>query len=209
MSKLERNLIVIVVAVALSMAWTRIQHIRGASASQASALVAQHAAGTNQTSFGSLAFAAKHATPAQTASPAANQGVDAAARFVTHREHIQPGNVTPPNGLALKNPYAGNASAAASGAKLFISYNCADCHGAEGSGFMAPTLQDGRWHFGGSDAELFESIFEGRPDGMPAWGSLISQDQIWLLVSYVRTLQQNRDVTTENFTGRTVERMGH
>ena len=205
MSKLERTLIMVVVAVALSMAWARVQHIRRANAAEALAL---RGAGTSQTAFGSLALSAQQ-TAAPQASPAPKQGVDAAARFVTHRQHIQPGNVAPPNGLALKNPYAGDASAVATGAKLFISYNCADCHGAEGSGFMAPTLQDGRWHFGGSDAELFESIFEGRPDGMPAWGSLISQDQIWLLVSYVRTLQQNRDVTTENFTGRTVERMGH
>jgi cytochrome c oxidase cbb3-type subunit 3 len=141
----------------------------------------------------------------QRASPPAN----AAGRFVSHPGHIQPGLVKPYAGLALRNPYANDPNARALGAKLFISYNCADCHGAEGSGFMAPTLQDGRWHFGGSDQELFESIYEGRPDGMPAWGSLIADDQIWMLVSYVRTLQGNRTVTTENFTGRTVERMGH
>jgi cytochrome c oxidase cbb3-type subunit 3 len=142
-------------------------------------------------------------------SAARRTGVDPAGRFVSHPGHIQPGLVKPYAGLALRNPYASDPNARALGAKLFISYNCADCHGADGSGFMAPTLQDGRWHFGGSDQELFESIYEGRPDGMPAWGSLIADDQIWMLVSYVRTLQGNRNVTTENFTGRTVERMGH
>jgi mono/diheme cytochrome c family protein len=44
---------------------------------------------------------------------------------------------------------------------------------------------------------------------MPAWGSLISPDQIWMLVSYVRSLEKNKDVTTENFVGKTVERTGH
>jgi len=56
------------------------------------------------------------------------------------------------------------------GAKLFISYNCMDCHGADGSGAMGPSLQDNRWHFGGTPGDVFQSIYEGRPDGMPAWG---------------------------------------
>ena len=44
---------------------------------------------------------------------------------------------------------------------------------------------------------------------MPASGSLISEDQVWLLVSYVRSLDVNKNVTTENFGGKTVERTGH
>lgn len=134
---------------------------------------------------------------------------DLAGRFITHPEHIQPGLVAPPAGLLLRNPYEGDANAVATGAKLFIAYNCIDCHGADGSGAMGPSLADGRWHFGGAPSAVFESIYQGRPEGMPAWGSLISPDQIWLLVSYVRSLETNRNVTTENFTGRTVERTGH
>lgn len=56
--------------------------------------------------------------------------------------------------------------------------------------------------------EVFESIFQGRPDGMPAWGGRISNDQIWMLTAYVRSLP-TKDLSTENFTGRTVERTGH
>ena len=89
------------------------------------------------------------------------------------------------------------------------SYNCIDCHGADGSGAMGPSLADGRWHFGGGPAEVFESIYQGRPDGMPAWGGRIVDDQIWMLVTYVRALSAGRDVSTETFTGRTVERTGH
>ena len=133
---------------------------------------------------------------------------DSSARFVAHPEHIRPGQTTP-RGVVLKNPYAGNAAAIATGAKLFISYNCLDCHGAEGSGAMGPSLADGRWHFGGDDSELFESIYQGRPDGMPAWGSAIAPDQIWMLVSYVKSLNGGKDVSTENFTGKTIERTGH
>ena len=145
--------------------------------------------------------------PSRTQAASAQQ--DLAGRFVSHAEHIQPGMVKPFAGLQLVNPHEGDANAIATGAKLFVAYNCIDCHGADGSGAMGPSLADGRWHFGGQPAEVFESIYQGRPEGMPAWGSLISQDQVWMLVTYVRSLQVNKNVTTENFGGKTVERTGH
>ena len=134
---------------------------------------------------------------------------DLAGRFVSHAEHIQPGMVKPFAGLQLNNPHEGSTKAIETGGKLYVAYNCIDCHGADGGGAMAPSLADGRWHFGGQPDEVFESIYQGRPEGMPAWGSLISDDQVWMLVSYVRSLQANKNVTTENFTGKTVERTGH
>ena len=130
-------------------------------------------------------------------------------RFVRHDEHIQAGLARQRTPGALTNPYEGDARAAADGGKLFVAYNCADCHGAEGSGAMGPSLQDGRWHFGGSPAAVFQSIYEGRPDGMPSWGGRISDDQIWRLVSYVRSLDAGKQVSTEDFTGKLVERTGH
>jgi Cytochrome c, mono- and diheme variants len=110
--------------------------------------------------------------------------------------------------LPIKNLYEGDKGAIATGAKLYVGYNCLDCHGADGSGAMGPSFQDGRWHFGGSPGDVFESIYEGRPDGMPAWGGRISNDQIWMLTAYVRSLS-SKDLSTENFTGKTVERTGH
>ena len=142
---------------------------------------------------------------AQTPAPRA----DSTSRFVSHLEHVQPGGMAIPRGLVLRNPYEGNAAVAATGAKLYVAYNCIDCHGADGSGAMGPSLADGRWHFGGSAAEVYESIYQGRPDGMPAWGSLLSSEQIWTLVTYVRSLEKGKNVTTENFGGATVERTGH
>jgi cytochrome c oxidase cbb3-type subunit 3 len=155
--------------------------------------------------------AAPHAqsAPRAQSAPGAQSGGDLAARFVSHPENIQPGMVAVPAGLSLRNPYEGDAKAIATGAKLFVAYNCVDCHGADGSGAMGPSLADGRWHFGGAPAEVFESIYQGRPEGMPAWGALISSDQVWMLVSYVRSLQVGKNVTTENFSGKTVERTGH
>jgi mono/diheme cytochrome c family protein len=133
----------------------------------------------------------------------------ASAPFVQHPENIQPGMTLSRRFMAVTNPYDGNATRAAEGAKLFIAYNCLDCHGADGSGAMGPSLQDSRWHFGGSNAEVFESIYEGRPDGMPAWGGRISDADIWRLVTYARGLSKGHDVATENFTGKTIERTGH
>jgi cytochrome c oxidase cbb3-type subunit 3 len=129
-------------------------------------------------------------------------------RFIQHDENLPAGFPSSVKPLLLKNPYEGDKSATSQGGKLFVGYNCVDCHGADGSGAMAPTFQDGRWHFGGSPGEVFESIYEGRPDGMPAWGGRISNDQIWMLAAYVRSLS-SKDLSTENFTGKTIERTGH
>jgi len=129
-------------------------------------------------------------------------------RFIEHAENLPAGFPSQTKALLVTNPYEGDKRAITVGGQLFIGYNCLDCHGAEGSGAMGPSFQDGRWHFGGSPGEVFESIYQGRPDGMPAWGGRISNDQIWMLTAYVRSLS-SKDLSTENFTGKTVERTGH
>jgi mono/diheme cytochrome c family protein len=129
-------------------------------------------------------------------------------RLVTHPENLPAGFPLSGQPLDLRNPHEGNKGAAAVGAQLFIAYNCIDCHGADGAGAMGPSFQDGRWHFGGSAGAVFESIYQGRPDGMPSWGGRITNDQIWMLTTYLRSLSP-ADITTENFTSQTVERTGH
>lgn len=155
------------------------------------------------------AWATRPAPPPQALHPAPEAQRAGGALYTAHPEHIQPG-LALAHPLALpRNPYEGNRQAIATGATLFVAYNCADCHGSDGSGAMAPALGDGRWHFGGGAAEVFESIYQGRPDGMPSWGGRLSDDQIWMLVAYVRSLSRGKQVSTENFTGRTVARTGH
>ena len=129
-------------------------------------------------------------------------------RFIEHPENLPAGFPSSIKPLLVSDPYGGDKRAITVGGQLFVGYNCLDCHGAEGSGAMGPSFQDGRWHFGGSPGEVFESIYQGRPDGMPAWGGRISNDQIWMLTAYVRSLA-SKDLSTENFTGKTVERTGH
>jgi cytochrome c oxidase cbb3-type subunit 3 len=129
-------------------------------------------------------------------------------RLIPHDENLPVGFPAAGKPLILVNPYEGDKRSIATGGQLFVAYNCIDCHGADGSGAMGPSFQDGRWHFGGSAAAVFESIYQGRPDGMPSWGGRISNDQIWMLTAYVRSLA-SKDLSTENFGGRTVERTGH
>jgi len=130
-------------------------------------------------------------------------------RIIAHSENLPVGLPSAARPFALTSPYAdGDKNAISTGAKLFIAYNCIDCHGADGSGAVGPAFTDGRWHFGGAPSEVFESIYQGRPDGMPAWGGRLANDEIWMLAAYVRSLS-SKDVSTENFTGSTVERTGH
>jgi cytochrome c oxidase cbb3-type subunit III len=131
-------------------------------------------------------------------------------RFVEHPEHIQLGRTAPnASALRLTNPFDGDPQVKTVGSQLYVAYNCVDCHGVDGSGAMGPSLADGRWHFGGTASEVFESIYQGRPEGMPAWGGRISDADIWRLVAYVRSLEVGKDVSTENFTGKSQQRMGH
>ena len=143
-------------------------------------------------------------------SRAAQVGTDGGdgLRIINHSENLGAGFPVSGAPLEPRNPFEGNKQAVAIGGKLFVAYNCIDCHGADGAGAMGPSFQDGRWHFGGSPGAVFESIYQGRPDGMPAWGGRISNDEIWQLVSYLRSLG-GADISTEDFSGVTVERTGH
>ena len=129
-------------------------------------------------------------------------------RIVSHAENLPVGFPSSGPLVELRNPHEGDKQAVATGKQLFVAYNCIDCHGADGAGAMGPSFQDGRWHFGGTAGAVFESIYQGRPDGMPSWGGRISNDQIWMLTSYVRSLA-SADISTDNFSGATVERTGH
>jgi cytochrome c oxidase cbb3-type subunit 3 len=142
--------------------------------------------------------------------PSAPRPLPDSLRFVDHPQHINLGRtVANPSALRLTNPFETDPQVRTIGSQLYHSYNCVDCHGMDGSGAMGPSLADGRWRFGGTPAEVFESIYQGRPDGMPAWGGRISDADIWRLVAYVRSLEVGKNVATENFTGKAQQRMGH
>lgn len=90
----------------------------------------------------------------------------------------------------VKNPLAGNPQAVQEGRSQFR-FNCAMCHGVDAQGTQkAPSLTSGRWAHGGSDGELFHTIQHGVPGTlMPAQESILSETEIWQVISYLRSLQ--------------------
>jgi cytochrome c oxidase cbb3-type subunit 3 len=84
--------------------------------------------------------------------------------------------------------YDGNAWAISEGAILFSSFNCAGCHAAGGGGGMGPPLRDKAWRYGQTPEEIYSTIVEGRPNGMPAFRDKLAEHDVWKLVAYVRTL---------------------
>jgi cytochrome c oxidase cbb3-type subunit 3 len=86
----------------------------------------------------------------------------------------------------VASPYESNAYGASQGQQLFSTMNCAGCH-SHGGGGMGPALMDEKWTYGSEPQQIFASIAEGRPNGMPAWKYRLSNQQIWELVTYVRS----------------------
>jgi cytochrome c oxidase cbb3-type subunit 3 len=85
------------------------------------------------------------------------------------------------------NPYEGNAYAVSQGKQLFTWFNCVGCHG-HGGGGMGPPLMDDKWLYGSRPQDIFTTIVEGRPNGMPSFRDRIPEQQVWQLVAYVRSM---------------------
>lgn len=97
-------------------------------------------------------------------------------------------------------PYFDNAEAVDTGKRLYNMYNCVGCH-FNGGGGIGPPLMDEAWTYGGRLDQIYNSIYQGRPNGMPAWGEHLTEEQIWKIAAYVRsmslpaTLEANGDGT--------------
>ena len=130
--------------------------------------------------------------------PAARAADSGAVIVARNDGRIYPDGIAPPAEIEVP-AVAASASAAAEGAKLFTGMNCDGCHGGGAVGAVGPSLTDGRWRYGGSDADIFRSIAEGRPKGMPAFGGVLQPAAIWRLVAYLKSLPPPRDVSTERW----------
>lgn len=93
----------------------------------------------------------------------------------------------PPPYPAAPAPYQDNAWAVSEGKLLFSSFNCSGCH-ANGGGGMGPALMDDRWIYGSSPSNIYQTILEGRPNGMPSFRGKIAGNDVWKLVAFVRAL---------------------
>jgi len=99
----------------------------------------------------------------------------------------------------LTNPTPNNAATLAVGQQVFTQ-NCATCHGAggRGNGPLATQLQPrpadlASGHLAGhTDGDIYQWVTQGIPGtGMPAFSGTLSQEEIWSVIRYVRTLKGN------------------
>lgn len=86
------------------------------------------------------------------------------------------------------NPYEGDVREIAEGQRLYSWMNCAGCHGTLGGGGIGPPLADRDWIYGGESMQIYQSIMQGRPNGMPVYEGKITVQSAWQLAAYVRTL---------------------
>jgi cytochrome c oxidase cbb3-type subunit III len=108
---------------------------------------------------------------------------------------LQPGVPSP--APPAKNGDEDNAQALAEGKRLFSSFNCTGCH-ANGGGDKGPALMDAKWIYGSRPEQIFSSIMDGRPNGMPSFKGKVPEGQAWQIVAYVRSLsgQVPKDAAT-------------
>jgi cytochrome c oxidase cbb3-type subunit 3 len=102
---------------------------------------------------------------------------------------LQPGSPSDPG--MKDNPLEDNAFALNEGKRLFSAYNCVGCH-ANGGGGIGPALMDHRWIYGSRPDQIFATIVQGRPDGMPTFGGRIPEQELWEIVAYVQSMSGNQ-----------------
>ena len=131
------------------------------------------------------------ASQSQAVQPAHPSDVDAKVKangglLITPLVKIIPGNVKPPHGM--ENPMAQYADSARRGMKYFNGFNCVGCHGPNGGGAIAPQLAHKAFKFGRRPAQHYLVISHGEPLGMPAWGSILPNNVIWDIISYIDSI---------------------
>jgi len=90
---------------------------------------------------------------------------------------------------STRNPYEADEEALAEGKRLYNQFNCSGCH-ASGGGAIGPALMDEVWIYGNQPGNIYSTLVEGRPNGMPAFGGRIPEDKIWRIAAFVSSLSK-------------------
>ena len=99
--------------------------------------------------------------------------------------------------VTKRNPYTGEPDAIREGEELYKLLNCYSCHGLRGGGGMGPDLTDEEWKEGtGSDSRVMGQIMTGR-NKMPGYDGVITEQEAWKVIAYVRTLYKGDPATIE------------
>jgi cytochrome c oxidase cbb3-type subunit III len=102
---------------------------------------------------------------------------------------LQPGKFVAP--VSARNPYEGDAAGIAEGRRLYHWYNCSGCH-FNGGGGIGPAFLDGDWTYGGAPQNIYNSIMQGRPNGMPSYGGRVPKMQAWQIAAFVRSMDPDQ-----------------
>jgi cytochrome c oxidase cbb3-type subunit III len=103
---------------------------------------------------------------------------------------LAPGSQAPQQTRSGKGKeFESNAYHVNEGKTNYMRFNCNGCH-ANGGGGMGPALMDEKWIYGGSIENIVATIREGRPKGMPSFRGRITDDQIWQIAAYVRSMSR-------------------
>jgi cytochrome c oxidase cbb3-type subunit 3 len=89
-----------------------------------------------------------------------------------------------------------DATLIAKGKAVFMSNNCGTCHRNDGGGnSIGPNLTDNYWVHGGSTKDIFNTIKTGVVEkGMPAWGKLMSAQDVRDVTFFVMSLNGTNPV---------------
>lgn len=75
---------------------------------------------------------------------------------------------------------------------------CIACHGARLQGGTGPSLVDSAWKHGSTRTDIERAIRMGFPDaGMPAWGSMMAEDDIAAIAAFVVAMQGEQRVAKQ------------
>jgi cytochrome c oxidase cbb3-type subunit 3 len=88
---------------------------------------------------------------------------------------------------SVHNDYEENAYAVSEGKRLFGAFNCTGCH-FHGGGGIGPPLMDDKWFYGSAPEQIYATILQGRPNGMPSYVNKIPNHQVWQISAYVRSM---------------------
>jgi cytochrome c oxidase cbb3-type subunit 3 len=108
--------------------------------------------------------------------------------------HLYPGGAPPGQAAPQLTAFENDPAHVSNGKRYYTAYNCTGCH-FNGGGGIGPAFMDQKWRYGGSLEEIHDSIAEGRPNGMPVWGRMIPDAQIWEIAAYVRSMSAQAPAT--------------
>jgi cytochrome c oxidase cbb3-type subunit 3 len=90
--------------------------------------------------------------------------------------------------VAVKH-YAGDKEAIKEGKEIYAT-TCAPCHNADATGGIGPNLTAATLKFGATEKSIYESISNGRPNGMPPFHQQIGSEKISKVTAFLESLRK-------------------